>query len=307
MLFLKGILWGWIVDIDALKAFLAVAEEGSFSKAAIRLHLTQPAVSKRIRQLEDELGVPIFDRATRHVRMTMAGEILLRGARRILLEVQNSQRLIANLSGEVSGLLRVGVSYHVALHRLPGLLRLYAQRYPAVELELNLVGSERGYKLVEQGELELSLVTLSDVIPEALLNTEVWNDPLAIVAAPDHPLVTGFPISLAALVQYPAILPAVGTFTRDMVVRAFQAHGHHLAIRMETNHLEVIRSIVSIGMGWSALPRTMVDASIEIVAVPELTLCRRLGFVQHQSRTLSRAAQALMDMAISALGGVVMG
>ncbi|WP_455384885.1 LysR family transcriptional regulator [Acidihalobacter prosperus] len=288
------------MDINALQAFTAVADHSSFSEAAAQLHLTQPAISKRIRQLENELGERLFDRIARRVQLTEAGHALLPSARRILLELSESRRLLANLSGRVAGTLSIGTSHHIGLHRLPDLLRRYTHRYPDVDLDLRFLDSEEGCNLVEHGELELALVTLPERTPPALLATAVWDDPLTIVVALDHPLAARRVQDVAALAGSPAILPAVGTFTRGVIERAMGARGLRPAVRLETNYLETIRSMVSIGLGWSALPRTMLDDSVRALEVAELPLRRTLGFVQHRARTLSNAAQALIDEAPTA-------
>jgi DNA-binding transcriptional LysR family regulator len=285
------------VDINALQAFTAVAECCSFSEAAAHLHLTQPAVSKRIRQLENELDTRLFDRVARRVQLTEAGRALLPGAHRILLEVSESRRKLANLSGRVAGTLSIGTSHHIGLHRLPGLLRRYTRRYPDVDLDLRFLDSEEGCHRVERGELELALVTLPQRTPPALLTTPVWDDPLTLVVASDHPLAAQPQQDLATLAGYPAILPAVDTFTRGLIEQAMHAHGLYPIVRLETNYLETIRSMVSIGLGWSALPCTMVDTSVRTLSIAELSLARTLGFVQHRARTLSNAAQALMGEA----------
>jgi DNA-binding transcriptional LysR family regulator len=288
------------MDVNALQAFTAVADHRSFSEAAAQLHLTQPAVSKRIRQLENELGERLFDRIARRVQLTEAGRALLPSARRILLELNESRRLLANLSGRVAGALSIGTSHHIGLHRLPDLLRRYTHRYPDVDLDLRFLDSEDGCNLVEHGELELALVTLPERTPGTLLATPVWDDPLTVVVAPDHPLASSQARDVTALASFPAILPAVGTFTRGVIERAMSARGLHPTVRMETNYLETIRSMVSIGLGWSALPRTMLDDSVHALKVAELPLRRTLGFVQHRARTLSNAAQALIDQAPTA-------
>lgn len=285
------------MDISTLQAFTAVADHSSFSAAANHLHLTQPAVSKRIRQLENELGERLFDRIARHVQLTEAGRALLPSARRILLELSESRRLLANLSGRVAGMLSIGTSHHIGLHRLPDLLRRYTHRYPDVDLDLRFLDSEDGCNLVEHGELELALVTLPERTPDALLAIPVWDDPLSVVVAPDHPLAARRTQDASVLADYPAILPAVGTFTRGVIERALGTLGLRPAVRMETNYLETIRSMVSIGLGWSALPHTMLDDSVHALKVAELPLRRTLGFVQHRARTLSNAAQALIDQA----------
>lgn len=287
------------MDINALQAFIAVAEMQSFSRAAESLHLTQPAISKRIGQLENELGKRLFDRIARRTQLTEAGKALLPGARRILLEVAESRRKLNNLDDHIGGVLSIGTSHHIGLHRLPELLRRYTRLYPEVDLDLHFMDSETGCAAVEHGTLELALVTLPPSPAPRLEATPVWNDPLVLVAGNDHPLTThSVPIPLTALAEYPAILPAKGTYTRGVIERALAVHGLEPKVRLDTNYLETIRSMVSIGLGWSALPVILVDDSIKVLEVDGLDMHRTLGFVLHQERTLSNAAQALISIAI---------
>ena len=142
------------MDMTALQAFVAVAEHHSFSRAADSLFLTQPAVSKRISALEEELRTALFDRAGRSVRLTEAGTTLLPHARRVLSEMEASRQAVADLQGRVGGRLRIGTSHHIGLHRLPPILRSYTAPYPEVELDLPSVSSE-GWEAwrIEQGYL----------------------------------------------------------------------------------------------------------------------------------------------------------
>jgi len=130
------------MDIAALQAFVAVAETGSFSLAAERLFITQPATSKRIAALEAELGVALFDRMSRQIHLTEAGSTLLGSARRILSDLATSREEIKSLSNKVAGKLRLGTSHHIGIHRLPPVLKAFTQQHKQVELDLKFMDSE---------------------------------------------------------------------------------------------------------------------------------------------------------------------
>lgn len=285
------------MDISNYQAFLAVAEHSSFSLAAEKLHLTQPAISKRIAQLETNLDVALFDRLGRRISLTAAGRALKPVAERILNDVRETRQVIANLSTEISGTLSIVTSHHIGLRRLPPILKDYTHRYPAVRLDLAFMDSEQACHAVERGEFELGIVTLPLRPMGTLEATSLWNDPLVIAVAADHPLASKTRVSTAAtldeLVHYPAILPAVGTYTRTIIeATILQRHGA-LDVILETNYLETLRTMVAIGLGWSALPRKMMGGDVVEVPVHDLTIQRTLGIVQHQKRTLSHAADAL--------------
>ena len=287
------------MDIEDLHAFITVARRGTFSAAADTLHLTQPAVSKRVAALEQALDTRLFDRIGRRVTLTEAGRSLLNRAEKILADVEDTRRAIINLAGEVRGRLSVATSHHIGLHRLPPVLRQFTRQYPHVQLDLCFMDSEAACRAVIQGELELAVVTLPSEQAADLVLIPVWNDPLALVSAPDHPLCKKARLTLAQLCDYPAILPAKGTFTRALIERAFDKTGLPLQVNLETNYLETIKMMVSIGLGWSLLPQTMVDGSLCIHRIKALQVVRRLGIVHHAQRTLSNAARALMTVCLN--------
>lgn len=284
------------MDIAALKAFVAVADSGSFSLAAEQLFLTQPAISKRISALENELSTRLFDRIGRGISLTEAGQALLPRARNILLELEDSVRALSNLSGEVHGTLRFGTSHHIGLHRLPPVLKKFVHAYPDVRLDIRFMDSEEACLAVEHGELELAIVTLPPSPASVLKLEKIWDDPLAIMVARDHPLAKKRRPTLKDLASHPVILPATGTYTRQIAETAFKEVDLHLDIALSTNYLETIHMLVSVGMGWSLLPMTMQDDQTRILTVPALTLNRSLGIVYHRDRTLSNAAHALIHL-----------
>lgn len=282
------------MDSANLKTFIAAAELGSFSLAGERLFLTQPAVSKRIAALEQELGARLFDRIGRRVSLTEAGRALLPRAQAILQAIEDSRRLIGNLSDEVGGRLSIGTSHHIGLHRLPPVLRRFTRAYPAVELDLQFMDSEAACRAVQTGQLELGIVTLP-LSPLAELDSElVWPDPLAVVVGREHPLAGQRSVAPAQLATHPAILPAHGTYTREILEQAIASEIGGLRVSMTTNYLETIKMLVSVGLGWSVLPRTMLSDDLQALDVPGLLLARQLGSVYHHRRTLSNAARAML-------------
>jgi len=288
------------MDISNYQAFLTVAEHASFSLAAEKLHLTQPAISKRIAQLESSLGVALFDRLGRRISLTAAGHALQPVAMRIINDVRETRQVIANLSTEISGTLSIVTSHHIGLRRLPPILKDYTRRYPAVRLDLAFMDSEQACHAVERGEFELGIVTLPLRPMASLATTDLWNDPLVIAVAADHPLAAKSAITLDELSRYPAILPAIGTYTRTIIEATILQRQGTLDVILETNYLETLRTMVAIGLGWSALPRKMMGGDVVEVPVHDLAIQRTLGIVQHQKRTLSHAAHALSVLLQSA-------
>jgi len=284
------------MDVPALQALVAVAETGSFSRASEQLFITQPAISKRIAALEAELDVVLVDRLGRNTQLTEAGDNLLISARRILADIASSREAVRSLSHEVGGRLRLATSHHIGIHRLPKILKAYTQAYPDVDLDLLFMDSERACELVSEGSIELAIVTLP-ANPADNLNTQlIWNDPLSIVCAHDHPLCESKNVSPKQLSRYPAVLPARGTVTRGIVLNAMAPRDVSINTSLETNYLETIKVMVSVGLGWSALPSSMVDDSLLALSTRGIKMNRALGSVRLIDRTLGRAATALLGM-----------
>lgn len=279
-----------------LKAFVAVADSASFSRAAEQLHLTQPAISKRIAQLEDELGARLLDRIGRQVSLTEAGRALLPRAHRILAEMEDSRRAIHNLAGEVGGQLRLGTSHHVGRHHLPAILRSYSAAYPAVELELHFLDSETACDAVTRGELELAVITLPVAPAEELSTLPIWNDPLGFVCGHTHALARVQRLSANELVRHAALLPARRATTRDILERRFASLGAEIRTSLSTNYLETLKTMASIGLGWSLLPRSLIDDSLHEFKVRGVQLERKLGVAHHGARTLSNAARRMIEL-----------
>ncbi len=284
------------MDIASLHAFITVADSGSFSLASDKLYLTQPAISKRIASLENELNNRLFDRIGRQISLTEAGRTLLPRARLILQEIEDSRRVLQNLSGQTAGELHIGTSHHIGLHRLPPVLRAFTKQFPDVELDIQFMDSELACRAVEQGELELGIVTLPLNPSPLLLSQRIWPDPMSIIVSKSHPLASMRNVTLTQLMEHKAILPAHGTFTRQIIEQVFAKQHLHVNIGLVTNYLETIKMMVSVGLGWSVLPDSMLSKDIKPLRLKGLQMQRELGIVWHGGRTLSNAALAMQKM-----------
>lgn len=283
------------MDTLQLKAFTLVAETESFSQAAEKLHITQPAVSKRVALLEQQLNTSLFDRIGRRVSLTEAGLALLPHAKLVQQEMKAAEQSVRDLAGEVSGRLRLATSHHIGLHRLPPILSQFSKRYSAVHIEIEFVDSEQAYDLIAQGEAELAVVTLAPNADPTIITQQLWHDPLEFLVSADHAQATEAPLNLQQLSTMPAILPGLNTYTGQIVKRLFDQHGLELQVSLATNYLETIRMMASVGLGWTVLPSTMKDSTLVAVAVEGIAIARNLGLVYHRDRSLSRAAQSFIQ------------
>ena len=281
------------MDTQSLKAFLWVAETGSFSEAAESLHLTQPAVSKRIASLEDQLNVRLFDRINRRVSLTESGRVLLPRAQLILKEVMDARRVLRDMTGEIEGPLKMATSHHVGLHRLPPVLKDFAKSYPKVSPDMAFMDSEKAYEEVLAGRQELAVVTLAPTTNSNLNTYPIWRDDLVFVVGKEHALAEVGELNIESMSKWPAILPGDVTYTGRIVKHLFESREVPLHVAMSTNYLETIKMLVNVGMGWSVLPRCMSEDLIQF-ELTDVEISRNLGVIWHKARTLSNAAKAFI-------------
>ena len=293
------------MDTQSLQAFLAVAETESFSQAAQRLHITQPAVSKRIAILEDTLDTQLFDRLPRKAILTPAGEALMPKAKHIIAELLEIKTELANLSGDISGTLRIGTSHHIGLHHLPHLLRQFHSAYPQVKLAMQFLGSEAACEALAQGELDIAFATLPLESHPKLDMQPVWRDPLSFVCAHTHPLAKLQKPSLNALTQHEAILPEANTVTFEIIDNAFKKEQLSLqtalpsryreTISMMSSYMETIKMMTSVGLGWAVLPEHMAnDKDLHKLNMGPKHFYRELGVLQRKGKTLGTAGKAFL-------------
>lgn len=283
------------MNLAAFEAFIKVMETGSISMAAELLFITQPAVTKRIHTLEDYFGVKLFESAGRGVQATHAAHSLIPKVKSWLNDLNDIHHTLSHEQNQVSGKLKMGTSHHIGLHHLPKHLKKYTQQYTDVALDVHFVDSEQAHEQVLSGDLELAFLTLPPLGDERLNYVTIWEDPLVFVVAPFHPLAQQKDLRLEDLIAYPSILPAVQTYTSQITLAEFEKKGLKPRVSMSNNPLESIRMLVSIGLGWSVLPKTLLNQDLQQLDLPS-TMNRQLGMVWHPGRTQSRATQELIKM-----------
>ncbi len=285
-----------LMQIAQIHAFLAVAEHESFTMAAEHLHITQPAVSKRIRHLEDSLKTTLFDRIGKRIILTPDGLVFRPHAERILYEMKSFRADMSHRNNRPSGTLTLATSHHIGLHRLPQVLRDFKIEFPDVDLDLHFMDSEDACVAIANNDLELAVVTLPEYPDESLSLEPVWIDELVVVMATDHDLASHSQIEPGQLLNKPAILPSIGTFTRKIINSYFSTKKDSMKVILETNYLETIKVMVAANLGWSVLPVSMVDKTLVGRRLKGLDIARPLGIVIHKNRTLSLSSRAMISM-----------
>lgn len=277
-----------------IKAFVAVARLGSFTKAAAEVNVSQPALTVQIRQLEESLGVRLFDRNKRHVVLTQAGRDLLPALQRVLAELDAVMSVSHDLAGLRRGSVSVATLPSVAAGLLPIAIRRFAADHPNIDVKVSDVVAERIIQLVKAEEVDFGIG--SRVGPDR--DVEVIDflcDRMCAFFPADHPLNGRRPLLLKDIVAYPLILTARGTSVRSLVERALEKEGLEISLSCEANYMSTAVGMVRAGLGVSVLPESAVDATscegIVVEPIRAAGLVRRIGFIRKAGRSLSPAAE----------------
>ena len=288
------------MKIDELQALIALSQYRSFSKAASKLNITQPGVSKRIHSLTNYVGQPLFERRGGGITLTGAGETLLSSAQEVVRALDQARGVAKSLSGELSGDLYLACSHHIGLHYLGPLLHTLRERHPQITLRCEFMDSDEVQISVQNGYSDIGLATLathSSLAEEHVRNKtkptnidsasvkKLWIDPLQIVCTTQHALAKTAP-TMAQLAQAPAILPASSTYTGKLIHEYFAAAKVSIRPYLEGNYVETIKSLIEANLGWGVIPGRMLSKNL-VVLQPcngdPFCIVRHLGIVYPNS------------------------
>lgn len=251
------------MEIRQLRAFVAIAETGTFTAGASRVHVTQAAISMQIRQLESEIGARVFVRAPRHVILTEAGEQLLRRARHILREHDAALDEIAELAGAERGRLRIGsASAMVLTEQLPAVLKELRKQHPAADISVTSGTSEVLVDQILAGEVDIAFVSLP-VDVRGIKTERLSEDQLVAIASPHHKLAKQRTISAYTLAGEKLILGERGGNTRRLIDQFFAQAGATLRVAMELSRQQAIKRMVEEDMGVGIVPLQSVKEEVE--------------------------------------------
>jgi DNA-binding transcriptional LysR family regulator len=292
------------LESDRLRVFVAVARAGGFSRAAARLHRTQPAVSQALRALEDEVGEALFLRMGRRVALTPAGVILLEHAEQSAAVLGRARERLQALGALESGELVIGTSDTNACYVLPPVLAAFRARYPGVELRLSNRPSPATERQVLEREVDVGFVTLPAASPRLVAEPLVTREDVAIFA-PDHPLASRRRLRFEALLAHPLLVLDRGARSRKWIDERLSAAVSGSAeprIAMELASIEVVKRLVALGFGVSVVPRIAVAAEVAAGSLACAALFpreepRTLGVVLPRNAALSQAAAAFVALA----------
>ena len=282
-----------------METFLAVAEERSFSRAAVRLHRTQPAVSQAIAKLEAELSEVLFERTLRDGTLTSAGEVLREYALKLLNLRTDAASALSDLRALHRGRLNLAANEYTCLYLLP-LLSEFRRMHPDVKLTVQRSLASRIPDEVLMHTVELGVVSFAPEDPQ-LVSRVVYRDQLAFVVNPKHELARRREVSIRQLKSYSFIAHNIPSPQRQKVIQAFRQHKTTLAMAVELPSIEAIKRFVEISDGVALVPglsvRTeLANGSLVQVAVPELQMERKLRLVYRRQASLSHAAIAFLGV-----------
>jgi DNA-binding transcriptional LysR family regulator len=287
------------MELTSLRIFLAVAEERSFSRAAAKVHRTQPAVSQAVKRLEDELGEQLFDRSYKSGTLTDAGRVLQNYGQRLVRLAEEAESAMRELRDLRRGRVLIGAN-EAAIHTLLPLMARFRQRVPDIAVDVRRVPARQIAVEVQQGSLDFGALTFRPA-EEGLLEVVVGSDELVLLMPPSHPLAKRRQLTMADVAAEPVVAHNDPSPARERVLRLFEEHHIPLNMVISLPSLDGIKRAVELKLGVALLPRRCAITEIasgRLVAVPVTGISRRrqLTLVCRKAHR-SHAANAFLAVA----------
>lgn len=287
------------MDFDQLTTFFEVVKQRSFSRAGEKVFRSQSAVSAQIRQLEQEYGEKLLDRAGKTVRPTPAGEVLYEYAQRLLTLRNESRRAVADQASTPRGVLSVGANEATCLYVLPEIFAEYHRLYPAVQIAIYRNFSHKIIERVEDGTIDAGIVTLPVKSP-SLHAQVIFRDRIMLMTGVDNPLARRSSVHIGDIAEQPLIFPRTG-FTRQMLDKHFRPYRSRLRVTMELPSVGMIKRFVAAGLGVSLISSSFAMDEVragqaKLVPIAGIELWRELGLTYRRDRSLPRATTAFIAL-----------
>jgi DNA-binding transcriptional LysR family regulator len=288
-----------------LQVFHTVARLLSFTKAAETLHMTQPAVTFQVRQLEEHFNTRLFDRTHNRISLTEAGRQVYAYSDKIFELYAEMENAVREMTGEISGALTIGASTTIAEYMLPSLLGDFKRKYPEVEVHLKVANSEGIVSMVESNAIDLGVVE-APVTNKNLVVEVCKHDSLVAIVPPGHELSEKENVGLKKLLEYPFIFREEGSGTRDVIngyLQNTKGEGASVNIAMELGSPEAVKGAVEAGMGVSVVSRATIQKELRLGTLVALNmdppLDRPFSFVHQKQKFRMRVMEELLDFARS--------
>ncbi len=289
------------MDLRQLRYLVALAEERNFTRAAARAHIAQPAMSQQVRRLEEELGLALVQRTTRHVSMTDAGELLVARARRILAELDAARTELESLTGLHTGHLAIGAMHTMGPVDLSLALAIFHRRHPGVELTVREQSSEELAEMLRVDELDLAFLSVTERIESRGLGLHhLVSEELVVLLPADHPLSRRRRVRMAELADEAFISFREGARLRELLISAGRHAGFEPQVTVESNESQRVRRLVARGLGVAILPRSDAEgpgADIAVATLIEPSLTRDITLAWREERRPAPAAAEFLKLA----------
>jgi DNA-binding transcriptional LysR family regulator len=284
-----------------LTSFLAVARERSFSRAARKIHLSQPTLSEHIHELERELGAPLFLRRARQVALTEAGRIFEPRAARVVGAADDARRAVLDLDGLTRGSLLIGAGTTPGVYVLPRVIAAFQSRYPGVELTLRIANSRVIEEEVRADRLDVGVVGGHVLGPGERCVAAGLLDELVLIVARNHPWARGGVVGHQRLASERLLIRESGSATRQVMERAFERAGIAMPRTMELDHTEAIKQSVMAGLGVAfvsiyAVAGEVRTRQLAVARVRGLRIRRHFHVIHGERRELSASARAFLPL-----------
>jgi len=286
-----------------LQVFHTVARLLSFTKAAETLHMTQPAVTFQVRQLEEYFNTRLFDRTHNRISLTEAGERVYGYADKIFVLYSEMENAVRDLTGEVSGVLMIGASTTIAEYMLPSLLGDFKAKYPDVNIRLQVANTDGIVSMIENNVIDLGVVE-APVTNKNLVVEKCRSDHMVLAVPPNHPLAKEKSVPISRLKEFPYICREEGSGTREVMLEALALDGIDVCeinMVMELGSPEAVKGAVEADMGISILSRATINKELmlgTLVAIDlEHSIDRPFSFVHQKQKFRLRAMETLLDFA----------
>jgi len=285
------------VELSELRVFLKVAAERSFSRDAMKLHRTQPAVSQSVRRLEASVGERLFDRATKDATLTEAGRLLRDYAERLLRLSEEAEGAVKELRDLRRGRVLIGAN-EASVHVVLPLIARFRESYPLVHVDVRRIPARQVGAEVAQGSLDFGVLTFQPAEPQ-LGSIVLGQDELVMLVHPSHPLAQAKEVTLSECARQTVIAHNDPSHVRDQVLRLFEQHHIPANILVSLPSLEGIKKAVSMQLGVALLPRRCAESEIErgelvALAMPEVRLRRQVRLVFRKAGERSHASSAFL-------------
>jgi DNA-binding transcriptional LysR family regulator len=291
------------MELRHLRYFEAVARYSHVTRAAAELHIAQPALSKQVSQLEQELGVALFDRVGRNVRLTEAGEALLPHVRAILAQIESARAEMSERVGLRRGRARIGTPPSVGTQLLPKALSSFHDRYPGIELRLFEAGIQTLLELLESGMADVAIASLPVDDPN-LTVVPLFSEDLVIVLSKEHPLAEQQSVAMTDLKHEQWILSPDNYELRDATLNACKKAGFAPQVALDGGEMDTLLRLVVAGVGIAMVPSLVVQnicCEMAVLTINDQNIQRSLGLVWRSDRVASPAARALREFLIDHL------